>query len=109
MEQSKFIPQALHVPELFQPGTGEGQEEVVDAFIQAALSYYGKRGELDSTPLPILLEQEKDSRLSSSPLRYPGKLAADLPGNRLFISDSNNNRCLSKPLSHAITFECNAE
>lgn len=71
---------------------GEGQEEVVDSFIQAALSYYGRRGELDSTPLPIALEQEKDSRLSSSPLRYPGKLATDIPGNRLFISDSNNNR-----------------
>ena len=72
--------------------TGEGQEEVVDSFIQAALSYYGKLGELDSTPLPTALEQDKDSRLSSSPLRYPSKLAADIPGGRLFISDSNNNR-----------------
>ena len=68
----------------------------MDSFIQAALSYYGKRGELDSMPLPIALEQDKDSRLSSSPLRYPGKLAADIPGNRLFISDSNNNRSASE-------------
>ena len=71
---------------------GEGQEEVVDSFIQAALSYYGDKGELDNSPLPITLEQDKDSRLSSSPLRYPGKLAADVKGDRLFIADSNNNR-----------------
>lgn len=71
---------------------GEGQEEVVDSFIQAALSYYGRRDLLDNSSLPIALEQDKDSRLTSSPLRFPGKLATDLAGNRLFISDSNNNR-----------------
>lgn len=71
---------------------GEGQEGVVDSFIQAALRYYGDKGQLDNSPLPILLEHDKDSRLTSSPLRYPGKLAADIAGDRLFIADSNNNR-----------------
>ena len=65
----------------------------MDAFIQAALAFYGERGELDSTPLPLALEVDKDARLASLPLRYPGKLAADVSGHRLFIADSNNNRC----------------
>ena len=72
---------------------GEGQKQNVDDFIQAALSYYGERGELDNTPLPIALERNKDARLASSSLRFPGKLAVDAAGDRLFIADSNNNRC----------------
>ena len=79
-------PQRLH-------GAGEGTEQVVDAFIQAALAFYGERGKLDNTPLPLALEVDKDARLASLPLRYPGKLAADVSGHRLFIADSNNNRC----------------
>lgn len=34
-----------------------------------------------------------------SKLRYPGKLASDLSGNRLFISDSNNHRIVITTLS----------
>ena len=64
----------------------------MDAFIQAALSYYGEKQVLSNKSLPILLEKDKDSRLIQSPLRYPGKLAADVDGGRLFISDSNNHR-----------------
>ena len=61
--------------------------------LAAALQYYGERGELDSTPVPTALERDKPKRLLDSPLRYPGKLAADLAGDRLFIADSNNHRC----------------
>ncbi len=72
---------------------GEGQKQNIDDMVAAALQYYGERGELDSTPVPMTLERDKPERLLDSPLRYPGKLTADLAGNRLFIADSNNHRC----------------
>ena len=81
-----------HGLNLLERTVGEGQEENVDAFVQAALSYYGEKKMLEDKALPISLEKEKDQRLLQSPLRYPGKLATDVPGNRLFISDSNNHR-----------------
>lgn len=87
----------LHAHQCALADAGEGQEGVVDSFIQAALSYYGEKGLLDDSPLPIQLEEDKDSRSTTSPLRYPGKLAADLPGDRLFIADSNNHRSVSSP------------
>ncbi|PNW74118.1 hypothetical protein CHLRE_13g586050v5 [Chlamydomonas reinhardtii] len=39
-------------------------------------------------------DNEKDS-----PLRYPGKLATDLSGGRLFVSDSNNHRVVITDLA----------
>lgn len=42
--------------------------------------------------LRVLQAFERDKRGSLSPLRYPGKLACDLVGQRIFISDSNNHR-----------------
>ncbi|GMH46099.1 hypothetical protein BSKO_14063 [Bryopsis sp. KO-2023] len=72
--------------------TGEGHRQDLDDLITAALDVYGKRGELDFTPVPESLEREKDSKQLQSPLRFPGKMDADLAGNRLFISDSNNHR-----------------
>lgn len=65
----------------------------MDDMLAAALEYYGERGELSESPVPVTLERERSSASLASPLRYPGKLAADLAGNRLFISDSNNHRC----------------
>lgn len=90
MEISFLIQGGL--PSYISCHVGEGQEGVVDSFLQAALSYYGDKGLLNNAPLPLQPEQDKDSRLTSSPLRYPGKLAADIPGDRVFIADSNNNR-----------------
>eukprot|EP00884_Botryococcus_braunii_P006329 jgi/Botrbrau1/15698/Bobra.4_1s0071.2 len=71
---------------------GEGHRQDLDDLIGAALDYYGEKGELDASPIPSTPEREKDARLAASPLRFPGKIASDIPGNRLFISDSNNNR-----------------
>ena len=81
------------------PLLGEGQKQNVDDMLAAALQYYGEAGLLDATPVPLALEREKPIQALSSPLRYPGKLAADLAGNRLFISDSNNHRwvAISQP------------
>lgn len=66
-----------------------------------ALQYYGEAGLLDNTPLPVALEREKDPRLAASPLRFPGKLATDLAGGHLFISDSSNNRLVITDLRGA--------
>ena len=80
--------------------SGEGQKQNVDDMLAAALQYYGGAGLLDNTPVPLALEREKPAQALASPLRYPGKLAADLAGNRLFVSDSNNHRQV------AITYLC---
>ena len=74
-------------------GSGEGNQQNVDDMLAAALEYYGERGLLDDTTVPLTLERERRGAAAAvSPLRYPGKLATDLAGRRLFISDSNNHR-----------------
>lgn len=72
--------------------SGEGHRKDLDDFIDAALQFYGEKNLLKITSIPLALERENDSRLLSSPLKYPGKLAIDVLNNRLFISDSNHNR-----------------
>lgn len=63
--------------------------------VEAALIYYGGQKILDNTPLPLNLERDNDTRLLSSPIKFPGKLEVDILNNRLFISDSNHNRIVS--------------
>ncbi len=46
-------------------------------------------GSLDRKPLKLRLERD---RAPKSVLSFPGKVLADAPSNRLFISDSNHNR-----------------
>ncbi|CAD5196877.1 unnamed protein product [Musa acuminata subsp. malaccensis] len=72
--------------------SGEGHREDLDNFIDAALQFYGEKKLLESTRIPLALEKDNDPRLSTSPLKFPGKLAVDVLNNRLFISDSNHNR-----------------
>lgn len=71
---------------------GEGRRKDLDDLVEAALLYYGGKKLLENTPLPLKLEKNNDPRLSTSPLKFPGKLAIDVLNNRLFISDSNHNR-----------------
>jgi thiol-disulfide isomerase/thioredoxin len=68
---------------------GEIDFETLDVFLKRALPYYRQKGTLDETPLRFDLEQY---RAADTPLRFPGKVLADGPGNRLFIADSNHNR-----------------
>ncbi|KAJ6791613.1 NHL repeat-containing protein 2 isoform X2 [Iris pallida] len=72
--------------------SGEGHRKDLDDLIDAALQFYGEKNLLENNSIPLALEKENDSRLLSSPLKYPGKLAIDVLNNRLFISDSNHNR-----------------
>jgi DNA-binding beta-propeller fold protein YncE len=68
---------------------GEIRFEQLDAFLKHALPYYKKKGTLDESPLRFDLLTNRAKR---TPLRFPGKVLADEASNRLFISDSNNNR-----------------
>jgi hypothetical protein len=67
----------------------------LDEVVGAALEFYEEKKLLQYDPLPLALEKDKDSRLLTSPLKFPGKLAIDVQNNRLFISDSNHNRIVS--------------
>jgi len=69
---------------------GENHRQDLDVLVSVALEYYAQ--DLNATPLPLTLEKDKDVRTVQSPLRFPGKIALDVAGQRLFISDSNNNR-----------------
>lgn len=75
---------------ILQAVSGEGQGALIDKSISDALRKY--RTELDESPLPMQLEREKET--STSPLKFPAKIATDIVGKRLFISDSNNHRIL---------------
>ena len=69
--------------------SGEGNKELIDACITAALEFYPKNL-FRHNPIPLSPEKEKIT--IDSPLRYPGKLAIDTKAKRLYISDSNNHR-----------------
>lgn len=68
---------------------GEIEFEALDAFFKRALPYYRERGLLDESPVRFDLERH---RVEDTPLRFPGKILADEPSQRLFIADSNHNR-----------------
>ncbi|MFM8223380.1 MAG: thioredoxin-like domain-containing protein, partial [Planctomycetaceae bacterium] len=69
--------------------SGEGQRELLDTVIEKLVTYHRAKGTLDETPVDFSLER---NRVAAGPLRFPGKLLADAPSQRLFISDSNHNR-----------------
>ena len=68
--------------------SGEGNKEVLDACIAAALRYFPDDA-FRHESLPIKLERDS---FSAGALRYPGKLAVDAHKKHLYISDSNHNR-----------------
>lgn len=78
-------------PEGFYCGyvSGEGNRELLEAVITKLIDHHRAKKTLDETPVQFALEKFKQP---ATPLRFPGKLVADVEGNRLFISDSNHNR-----------------
>ncbi len=78
-------------PEGFYCGyvSGEGNRELLEAVITKLIDHHRAKKTLDETPVQFALEKFKQP---ATPLRFPGKLTADVEGNRLFISDSNHNR-----------------
>lgn len=69
--------------------SGEGNREILDEVISRLIEFHRSKGTLDETPVEFSLER---NRIMGGALKFPGKLLADEPGNRLFISDSNHNR-----------------
>ncbi len=69
--------------------SGEITAEKLSAALKLAIPFYKKKGLLDEKPIEFDLES---TRAEKTPLRFPGKVLADEPGNRLFIADSNHNR-----------------
>jgi thiol-disulfide isomerase/thioredoxin len=85
-------------PEGFYCGfiSGEGNRELLDQVIGRVLAYHRAKKTLDETPVRFDLERHKQP---ATPLRFPGKILADAPSDRLFISDSNNNRIVVTTLA----------
>jgi thiol-disulfide isomerase/thioredoxin len=69
--------------------SGEGNYQVIDKAITAAVEEFRRRGELNEQPLNLALER---ARVGDLPLAFPGKVLADAKSDRLFIADSNHNR-----------------
>lgn len=69
--------------------SGEFTFEQLNPLMSKAVAYYKAAGKIDTKPLNLVRE---DSKVKDTPLRFPGKVLADVPGNRLFIADSNHNR-----------------
>jgi hypothetical protein len=83
---------------------GEGHAAVLEAFVAEALAYYRERGDLIATPLPLLSARDAHGATEASApaaaaatasllgLRFPGKVAVDVEGDRLFIADTGRHR-----------------
>ena len=84
--------------------SGESHARDVEELVSAALEHYGDLGLLTSVPLPQALERDKDPRTLTSPLSFPGKLAVDAAGSRLFISDSCHHRIVTTDLTGRFLF-----
>lgn len=74
--------------------TGEFKAADVAKVLEKGIPFYRERSLLNEKPFPIDLVKSADT-----PLLFPGKVLADEPGNRLFISDSNHNRIVVTDLA----------
>lgn len=72
--------------------SGEVQTEEIETAVQALLGEGRQRGLLAEHP-PVLRQEPMVP--SASGLAYPGKIAADAAGGRLFIADSYHHRVLA--------------
>lgn len=69
--------------------SGEGHLETLDHYIAATLAYY-QPDEFSFTPI-----LEREESFCDDVLAFPSKLAVDLNGKRLFISDTQHNRIIA--------------
>lgn len=80
--------------------SGEPLYDRIAPVIETMAREYRAAGVINPAPLPQWAPEL--AKLTVGPLRFPGKVLADAPGNRLFISDSNHNRLIVTDLE---TFE----
>ena len=64
--------------------SGEFKAAEMATLLKQGIPYYRKKGTLNEKPLHFDLEAD---RTADTPLRFPGKVLADDPGERLFIAD----------------------
>ncbi len=69
--------------------SGEGVYEAFDGAVGSLVEEFAREGRLDRSQRVYALEK---SRAPESLFSFPGKIAADSLGKRLFITDSNHNR-----------------
>jgi DNA-binding beta-propeller fold protein YncE len=88
--------------------SGEGHRDQLDRAIGQLVREHKANGELNTQPLRFFPESEKPH---DGPLLYPGKVAADVEGKRLFIGDTGHNRIVVTDLDgqHLQTFGTGAE
>jgi DNA-binding beta-propeller fold protein YncE len=77
-------------------GSGEGLYAALDERIKELIKIHRANKTLNEEPLHFDREKFKDR--ASSPLFFPGKVLADGPGKRLFISDSTHHRVVETDL-----------
>lgn len=71
---------------------GEGVYRVVQPVISTLLEEFDGAGQIDSTPISLVLEWD---RSPETVLSYPGKIYADPSSDRLFIADSGHHRIIA--------------
>ncbi len=71
---------------------GEGVYEVVQPVVANLVAEFSATGNLDSTPLPVRLEQD---RSPNTVLSYPGKIHADPLSDRIFIADTGHHQIIA--------------
>ena len=76
--------------------SGEGHYALMDKVVGTLVSEFGAKKQLDTRPLWFKGLQDK---VPTTQLLYPGKVLADVPGDRLFIADSNHDRIVVTTLA----------
>lgn len=76
--------------EIIAKRSGEGVYDAFQPIIAEGVDYFRKLSELSANKVEA--PQRGSTQRGSSKLSYPGKISADAPGRRLFISDTNHNR-----------------
>lgn len=76
---------------------GELPGEPIDRIIGRMVAEFDRHGLLDRRPLTFRRDEMPDT-----PLRFPGKVAADEDGGRLVVSDTNHHRLVVARLDGAV-------
>ncbi len=71
--------------------SGEPDPETLEVLVEEALGLYHGEGILDDTPLPLAPETARELPRE---LAFPGKVAVDPAGARLYVADTGHHRIL---------------
>ena len=79
--------------------SGEGVERELDPLIRRSIAYFSAKGELTRGHTVAALETD---RMPKTVLSFPGKIASDPAGGRLFITDTNHHRLVVTDASGSV-------